>query len=120
MNRWRSKKPQSLRTLRMKTTTATRPYQRHRYPAEIMSQTISLDHRCSISFRNVEEVMASRAVVPSYEIVCWWTPEFGEQYANDLHEGSNANRPVVALYAWRSVSSSPGCCYWWVSRLDLD
>lgn len=74
----------------MKTTIAAPCYNRYRYPLEISSHTIRLYHRFSISFRNVEEVMAARGVVPSYETVRRWILEFGQQYANALREGSNA------------------------------
>ncbi len=42
----------------MKTTTSS--YQRHRFPSEIISHAVWLYHRCSLSFREVEELLAER------------------------------------------------------------
>jgi len=53
-------------TLGMKTTAAL-SYKRHRYPAEIIAHTVWLYFRFSLSFRDVEELMAARGVTLSYE-----------------------------------------------------
>src|SRR5215213_11462724 len=68
----------------MKTTTAALSYKRHRYPTEIIAHTVWLYFRFSLSFRDVEELMAARGVVLSYETVRRWTLKFGQQYANEL------------------------------------
>ncbi len=65
-------------------TTAASPYKRHRYPAEIIAHTVWLYFRFSLSFRDVEELMAARGIVLSYETVRRWTLKFGQQYANEL------------------------------------
>ena len=68
----------------MKTNTAAPSYKRHRYPAEIIAHTVWLYFRFSLSFRDVEELMAVRGVSVSYETVRRWTLKFGQQYANQL------------------------------------
>ncbi len=67
----------------MKTTTAP-SYTRHRYPAEIIAHAVWLYFRFSLTFRDVEELMAARGVTLSYETVRRWTLKFGQHYANDL------------------------------------
>ncbi len=54
-------------------------YKRHRYPAEIISHTLWLYYRFSLSFRDVEELMAARGISISYETVRRWTLKFGQQ-----------------------------------------
>ncbi len=71
-------------TLSMKTTTTAPSYTRHRYPAEIIAHAVWLYFRFSLSFRDVEELMAARGVTLSYETVRRWTLKFGQQYAKDL------------------------------------
>ncbi len=55
----------------MNTTTAL-SYKRQRYPAEIISHTLWLSYRFSLSFRDVEELMAARGLSRSYETVRRW------------------------------------------------
>ncbi len=52
--------------------------------AEIISHTLWLYYRFSLSFRDVEELMAARGISISYETVRRWTLKFGQQYANEL------------------------------------
>ncbi|GAC1550665.1 MAG: hypothetical protein NVS2B7_26760 [Herpetosiphon sp.] len=96
-------------------TTAVPSYKRHRYPAEIISFTLWLYYRFSLSFRDVEELMAAREIVLSYETVRRWTRKFGQQYANELRRrrprpGDKWHLDEVFLtingktaYLWRAV-----------------
>ncbi len=68
----------------MKTTAVAPSYKRHRYPAEIIAHTVWLSFRFSLSFRDVEELIATRGVSLSDETVRRWTRTFGEQYANEV------------------------------------
>ena len=40
--------------------------------------------RFTLSFRDVEELLASRGVIVSYEAIRQWTLKFGQTYANTL------------------------------------
>jgi len=44
-------------------------YQRHRFPAEIISHAVWLYHRFCLSFREVEELLAERGIIVTYESV---------------------------------------------------
>ncbi len=68
----------------MKMTPAGPSYKRHCNPAEIIAHTVWLYFRFSLSFRDVEELMAVRGIVLSYETVRRWTLKFGQHYADDL------------------------------------
>ena len=63
-------------------------YHRHRFPSEIISHCVWLYFRFSLSFRDVEELMASRGVSFSYETVREWCFKFGQTYANRLRRRS--------------------------------
>ena len=99
----------------MKTNAAAPSYKRHRYPAEIIAHTVWLYFRFSLSFRDVEELMAARGVILSYETVRRWTLKFGQQYANEVKRrrpqpGDKWHLDEVFLkingkqhYLWRAV-----------------
>ncbi len=63
-------------------------YRRHRFPSEIISHCVWLYFRFALSFRDVEEMMASRGVSLSYETVREWCLKFGQTYANGLRRRS--------------------------------
>src|SRR6266545_2414743 len=63
-------------------------YHRHRFPAEIISHCVWLYFRFALSFRDVEEMLAERGVVLTYETIRAWCLKFGQTYANDLRRRS--------------------------------
>jgi putative transposase len=63
-------------------------YHRHRFPAEIISHSVWLYFRFALSFRDVEEMLAMRGVVLTYETVREWCLKFGQIYANKLRRRS--------------------------------
>ncbi len=67
----------------MNNTTAP-SYKGFRFPAEIISHAIWLYYRFSLSYRDVEELLAERGVVVTYETVRQWCLRFGQSYANQL------------------------------------
>ncbi len=71
-------------TCGMTTTTTTPSYKGFRFPQEIISYAMWLYYRFSLSFRDVEELLAERGVIVSYETIRQWTLKFGQTYANDL------------------------------------
>lgn len=48
-------------------------FKRHRFPAEVTRQAVWLYFRFTLSFRDVEEMMAQRGVDVSYEAIRCWT-----------------------------------------------
>ena len=59
-------------------------YRGFRFPPAIISQVVWLYFRFSLSFRDLEELMASRGIVVSYETIRQWILKFGQEYANEL------------------------------------
>jgi putative transposase len=53
----------------------------YRYPPQIISHVVWLYHRLSLSLRNVEDVMAERGILVSYESVRQWCRKFGPTFA---------------------------------------
>jgi putative transposase len=59
-------------------------YKGHRFPVEIISHCVWLYHRFPLSLRDVEQMMAERGVVVSYETIHQWCRKFAQTYANGL------------------------------------
>src|SRR5207248_11627201 len=62
-------------------------YRRHRFPAEIIQHGIWLYLRFTLSYRNVEELLAERGLDVSYETVRRWVLKFGPLIARKLRQG---------------------------------
>ncbi len=63
---------------------STSLYRKHRFPPEIIAHAVWLYHRFSLSFREVEELLAERGVTVSYEAVRQWCLKFGPTFAKKL------------------------------------
>ena len=59
-------------------------YLRHRFPPEIISHAVWLYYQLSLSFRQVEDLLAKRGTIVSYETVRQWCRKFGPDYARQL------------------------------------
>ncbi len=59
-------------------------YKRHRFPPAIIGHAVWLYFRFALSYRDVEELLAERGVVLTYETVRQWCRKFGQGYANAL------------------------------------
>jgi putative transposase len=44
-------------------------YKRYRYPSQIISHAVWLYHRFTLSFRDIEDILAARGVIVSYETI---------------------------------------------------
>ncbi|MEO1162608.1 MAG: IS6 family transposase [Chloroflexota bacterium] len=59
-------------------------YARHRYPKEIIAYAVWLYHRFCLSYRDVEDLLAERGVIVSYETIRRWCIKFGHAYARRI------------------------------------
>ncbi|EFH86170.1 IS6 family transposase [Ktedonobacter racemifer] len=99
----------------MKTIPTSPDYKGDRFPSEIISHAVWLYFRFSLSFRDVEELLAQRGIVVSFETVRQWCLTFGQTYANELRRrrprcGDTRHMDEVYLtiggkrhYLWRAV-----------------
>ncbi len=91
------------------------PYRRHRFPGEIISYCVWLYYRFSLSYRDIEDLMAQRGVRVSYESIRQWCLKFGQTIADELRRrrprpGDKWHLDEVYLkingrthYLWRAV-----------------
>ena len=61
-------------------------YAGYRFPPDIIQQAIWLYVRFTLSFRDVEDLLAERGIMVSYETVRRWVNHFGPKIAADLHK----------------------------------
>ncbi len=59
-------------------------YARHQFPPAIIQQAVRLYLRFTLSFRDVEELLAERGVDVSYETIRRWVLKFGPAIARNL------------------------------------
>jgi putative transposase len=65
-------------------------YKRHRFPPEIIRYAVWLYFRFNLSHRDVEDLLAERNIIVSYESIRLWCIKFGPKYARRLkrkHQG---------------------------------
>ena len=95
--------------------TNTNGYRGYRFPREIISHGVWMYHRFSLSFRDVEELLAKRGIIVSYETIRQWCRRFGPEYARNLKRRQDRLGDVWHLdevfvkirgeryYLWRAV-----------------
>src|SRR5512144_1656013 len=94
---------------------ATNPYAGYRYPAEIISHAVWLYFRFTLSFRDIDELLAARGILVTYETIRQWCLKFGQVFANELRRRQprrgdkwHLDEMVITMngkhhYLWRAV-----------------
>ena len=59
-------------------------YARHRFPPDVIRHAVWLYLRFTLSYRDVEEILAERGLEVSYETIRRWVLKFGLQFAHNL------------------------------------
>jgi len=92
-------------------------YRRHRFHPSIIQAAVRLYYRYTLSFRDVEEILAERGIDVSYETIRRWCLKFGPTFARRIrvqrqHSSSTWHIDEVFLkigghqhYLWRAVDS---------------
>ena len=95
--------------------TTTPSYTGFRFPQDIMAHAVWLYFRFSLSYRDVEELLAERGVVVSYETIRQWCLKFGQPTANAVRRRRSRTGDTWYLdevflkingktaYLWRAV-----------------
>src|SRR3954462_8950858 len=68
----------------MKEQASAPSYKRHRFPPAIIGHAVWLYFRFALSYRDVEELLAERGVLVTYETIRQWCRKFGQAYDNEL------------------------------------
>ena len=91
-------------------------YAGYRFPPVIIQQAVWLYARFTLSFRDVEDLLAERGITVSYETVRLWVKHFGSVIAADLrrrrpkpHSTWHLDEVFIKIggrlvYLWRAVN----------------
>jgi len=91
-------------------------FKRHRFPSEIIRHAIWLYARFTLSFRDVEELLAERGVDASYETVRRWMLKFGPGIAANIRR--TRPQPSDHWHLDEMVISIRGERYWLWRAVD--
>ena len=77
--------------------TETPDYLGYRFPPEVIARTVWLYHRFTLSFRDVEDLLAERGVTVSYETIRQWCPTSAVYDVSLDHLWTTRRRLVITL-----------------------
>ena len=90
-------------------------YKRYRFPSEIIQYAVWLYYRFNLSHRDIEDLLAERGIIVTYEAIRLWCIRFGPEYATRLrrkHRGYGDTFFIdevfvkidgIQHYLWRAV-----------------
>lgn len=87
-------------------------FKRHRFPADVIRHAVWLYFRFTLSFRDVEELLAQRGIEVSYETIRCWTIKFGPQIARNLKRRRPAPSPRRHLDEMVANIAGRRMCIW--------
>ena len=92
-------------------------YARHQFPPEVIRYAIWLYLRFTLSYRDVDEILAERGIEASYATIRRWVGKFGPLFARNLRRlqprptrTRHLDEMIVSIqgrrmYLWRAVDS---------------
>ena len=91
-------------------------FKRHRLPPEVIRLAVWLYFRFTLSFRDVEEMLAERGIDASYETVRCWSLKFGRLFAQNLRR--SRPRPIGCWHLDEMVVKIRGKRMWLWRAVD--
>ncbi len=91
-------------------------YHGHRFPPEIIRQAVWLYLRFTLSFRDVEDLLAERGLDVSYETIRRWVLKFGPIFARELRR--RRERPSSTWHLDEMVIRIGGERFWLWRAVD--
>jgi transposase-like protein len=93
-------------------------YARHRFPPAIIQHAVWLYLRFSLSYREVEDLLAERGVDVSYETIRRWVTKFGPLFARELRR--RRLRPTGRWHIDEMVVTIAGERFWLWRAVDSE
>ncbi len=93
-------------------------YARHHFPPVVIQHAVWLYLRFTLSYRDVEDLLAERGLDLSYETVRRWVLKFGTAYARNLR--SRRSRPSDHWHLDEMVVSINGQRFWLWRAVDSE
>ena len=93
-------------------------YTRHRFPPAIIQHAVWLYLRFTLSYRDVEDLLAERGLDVSYETVRRWVTKFGPLFARELRR--RRPRPTGCWHLDEMVVTIAGKRFWLWRAVDSE
>src|SRR3712207_5384773 len=102
-------------------------YARHQFPPAVIQHAVWLYLRFTLSYRDVEDLLAERGLEVSYETVRRWVLKFGPAIARRIRQGRSRPNPRWHLdemavriagermHLWRAGTTKARCWTSWSS-----
>jgi len=102
-------------------------YARHRFPPDVIRRAVWLYLRFTLSYRDVEDLLAERGLMVSNETIRRWVLKFGPAIARNLretrpkaHNRWHLDEMVISiagrrLFMWRAVDAEARSLRFWCS-----
>ena len=104
----------------MNDTRSTLCYPGFRFPAEIIGHAVWLYHRFTLSFRDIEDLLAERGILVTHETIRQWCLRFGQEYANSIRRRRPQPGDKWHLLTVRNeqgdAAAGAQCCEWTSGR----
>ena len=94
------------------------PYRGHRFPPQVIQHVVWLYLRFTLSFRDVEDLLAERGLDISYETVRHWVAKFGPLFARKLR--LRRARPTGRWHMDEMVLTIAGKRFWLWRAVDSE
>jgi transposase-like protein len=97
---------------------ASNPYARHQFPPAVIQHAVWLYLRFTLSYRDIEDLLAERGLDVSYETVRRWVLRFGPLFARELRR--RRPRPTSTWHLDEMAVSIAGKRYWLWRAVDSE
>src|SRR3954449_1108724 len=93
-------------------------YARHQFPPAVIQHAVWLYLRFTLSYRDVEDLLAERGLDVSYETIRRWVGKFGPMIARNLRQlrCRPSSRWASRASSWASWASRCTCGGRWMMR----
>ena len=93
-------------------------YARHRFPPTVIQHAVWLYLRFTLSYPDIEDLLAERGLDISYETVRRWVTKFGPLFARELRH--RRNRPTNRWHMDEMVVAIAGKRFWLWRAVDSE
>jgi transposase-like protein len=94
------------------------PYHGHRFPPVVIRHAVWLYLRFTLSFRDIEDLLAERGLDISYETIRCWVAKFGPLFARELRK--RRPRPTGRWHMDEMVVTIAGKRFWLWRAVDSE
>ena len=88
------------------------PDKHYRFPSEIIEYTIRLFYHSKFSYIKIEELLAEKGILVSYETIRRWCKKFGPQDIRRMDQTTKDNKKIPSIDCVHVNIHGQPCCLW--------